>query len=89
MALGGADGRVERTGWWNDGVGVGKGLEMRVPHIEQDGGLFSLGLTGSSVDQQHRTELCAPKYARDGFDLTTSMDSGFLFELGWIRFGCF
>ena len=50
---------------------------MGVPQIEQDGGLFSLGVTGSNVDQQCRTELCAPKYARDSFNLTTSMDSRF------------
>ena len=54
---------------------------MRVPQIEQDGGLFSLGLTGSSVDQQCRTDFCAPKYARDSFNLTTFLvDSGFLFD---------
>ena len=46
LALGGAGGREAGTGWgWNDGVGVGRGREMGVPQIEQDGGLFSLGLS--------------------------------------------
>ena len=50
-----------------------------MPQIEQDGGLFSLGVTGSSVDQQQcRTDFCAPKHARDSINLiTTSVDSGY------------
>ena len=80
MVLGGAGGREAGTGWWNGGVGVGNGREMGVLQIEQDGGLFSLGGTGSSGDQQCRTDFCAPKDARDIFNLTTSVDSGFLFD---------
>ena len=42
---------------------------MGVSEIEQDGGRFALGVTGSSVDQQFRTAYCAPKYARDSLNL--------------------
>ena len=55
----------------------GKGRETGVPQIEQDGGLFSLGVTDSSVDQQCRTDFCAPKHARDSFNLTASAESRF------------
>ena len=41
------------------------------------------GVTGSSVDQQCRTDFCAPRYARDSFDLTTSVDKRFLFDALW------
>lgn len=39
---------------------------------EQDGGCFSLGVTGSSIEQQCRTDFRALKYARDRLNLTTS-----------------
>ncbi|CAB1099548.1 unnamed protein product [Ectocarpus sp. CCAP 1310/34] len=61
--------------------GLGEhGLEWGLPQKEQDGGCFSLGVTGGSIDQQCRTDVCAPKYACDSFNLTTSVESGFLFD---------
>ena len=58
----------------------GEGFEWGEPQREQDGGCFSLGVTGSSIEQQDRKDFCAPKYARDSFYLTTSVESGFLFD---------
>ena len=52
------------TGWRSGGLGVGEGDEMGLSRIEWDGGLLSLGVTGSSIDQQCRTGFRAPKYAR-------------------------
>ena len=43
---------------------------MGVSRIEQDGLLFALGVTGISIDQQCRTDFCAPKYTRDSLNLT-------------------
>ncbi|CAB1101373.1 unnamed protein product [Ectocarpus sp. CCAP 1310/34] len=61
------------------GLGV-HGLEWGLPQKEQDGGCFSLGVTGGSIDQQCRKDVCAPKYGCDSFNLTTSVESGFLFD---------
>ncbi|CAB1109156.1 unnamed protein product [Ectocarpus sp. CCAP 1310/34] len=61
--------------------GLGEhGLEWGLPQKEQDGGCFSLGVTGGSIDQQCRKDVCAPKYGCDSFNLTTSVESGFLFD---------
>ena len=51
-----------------------------VPQKEQDGGCSSLDINGGRVEQQCRTGVCVPKYARDSFNLTTSVDSGFLVD---------
>ena len=50
LALEGAGSREAEAGWRNGEVGVGKGRDMGVPKIEQDGGRFALGVTSSSVD---------------------------------------
>ncbi|CAN0075462.1 unnamed protein product, partial [Ectocarpus sp. 12 AP-2014] len=80
LALAVAGGKDVGTGWYSGGFGVGNGLERGVPQIEQDGGRFSLGVTGSRIEEQCRTDFCAPKYARDSFNLTTSVENGFLFD---------
>ena len=51
-----------------------------MPQEEQDGGCSSLDVTGGRVEQQCRTDFCVPKYARDSFNLTTSVESGFLVD---------
>ena len=51
-----------------------------VPQEEQDGGCSSLGVTGGRVEQQCRTDFCVPRYARDSFNLTTSVEGGFLVD---------
>ena len=52
-----------------------------VPQEEQDGGFSSQDVTGDRVEQQCRTDLCVPKYARGSFNLTTSsVQSGFLVD---------
>jgi len=62
------------TGGCSDGCRE-EGLGSGGAHREQDGGGPSLGVTGSSIDQQCRTDFCATKYARDSFNLTTSVES--------------
>ncbi|CAN0134237.1 unnamed protein product [Pylaiella littoralis] len=70
LALTVAGGKEVGTGCYSGGFGVGTRFERGVPQIEQDGGRFSLGVTDSSIDQQCRTDFCAPKYVRDSFNLT-------------------
>jgi len=41
---------------------------MGVLQNEQDGGRFALGMTGSSIDEQCRTDFCQPKHARDSYN---------------------
>ncbi|CAN0327319.1 unnamed protein product [Ectocarpus sp. 8 AP-2014] len=78
LALGAAGGRAEE-GRGCAGVGCGEhGIGRVVPQEEQDGGWISLDVTGGRVEQQCRTDFCVPKYARDSFNLTTSVESGFL-----------
>ena len=80
MAVEAVGGRVEKSGVW-EGVGCGdKGIGGVVPHEEQNGGCISLDVTGGSVEQQCRTDFCAPKHARDSFNQTTSVESGFLVD---------
>ena len=59
-----AGGREAGTGWWDDRVGVGRGREIGVPQIEQDDGLFSLGLTGSSVSINNAAQTFARRNMR-------------------------
>ena len=80
MALAVAGGMEVGTACCSGGVGVENGFERGVSQEEQHRGRFPLGVTGSSVDQQCRTDYCAPKYARDSFHLTTSVATGFLFD---------
>ena len=78
LALGAAGGRAEK-GMGCAGVGCGgDGIGRVVPQEEQDGGCSPLDVTGGRVDQQCRADFCVPKYARDSFNLTTSVESGFL-----------
>ena len=58
----------------------GDGIGRVVPQEEQDGGCSSPDVTGGRVEQQCRTDFCMPKYARDSFNLTTSVESGFLVD---------
>ena len=72
------------------GAGAGRKKEWRereldvlgrvVPQEEQDGGCSSLDVTGGRAEQQCRADFCVPKYARDSFYLTTSVESGFLVD---------
>ena len=65
-----------------DSVGCG-GHEIGrggAPGRAKDGGCSSLDVTDGRVDQQCRTDFCVPKYARDSFNLTTSVESGFLVD---------
>lgn len=69
------------VGTWNcSGCCREEGLVTGVPQIERDGGRFPLGVPGGSIDQQCRTDFCALKYARSSFNLTTSVESGLVFE---------
>ena len=75
-----AGGRAEEgTGCPGAGCG-GDGIGRVVPQEEQDGGCSSMDVTGGRVDQQCRTDCCVPKYARDSFNLTTSVESGFVVD---------
>lgn len=42
----------------------------------------SLGLTGSSAEQQRRTDVCAPRYACGSFNFSISVKFEFLFDTG-------
>ncbi|CAM9680603.1 unnamed protein product [Scytosiphon promiscuus] len=57
-----------------------EGLERGVLQEKQDGGRFSLGVTGKYIEQQCRTDLCALKYERNSDNLVTSVDIGFLID---------
>ena len=63
------------------GVGCeGDGIGRVVSQEEQDGVCSSPDVTGGRVEQQCCTDFCVPKYARDSFNLTTSVKSGFLVD---------
>lgn len=50
---------------------------MGEPQRAQDGGCFSMGVTELGIADQCRTYVCAPKFTRDSFEVTTSMERGF------------
>lgn len=52
----------------------GEGFESGASEGAKDGGRFSLGVNGSSIEQQYRTDFCALKCERDSFNLATSFD---------------
>ena len=76
-----AGGEEVGTGWRGGRCEGEGGFAGGVPQREQDGGRCSLGVTGNIVDQQCRTDFCAPKYARDSFNLTITVESGFLVDV--------
>ena len=50
-----------------------------LPQEDDDGGRSSLGgSTDGRVEQQDRIDFCVPKYARESFNLPTSVESGLL-----------
>jgi len=82
LALEVAGGREAGTGWYSGGFWVGSGPERGAPQIEQDGSLFSLGITGSRVDQQCHALTFARRNMRAtaSLNLITSVESGFLVD---------
>jgi len=55
-------------------------VQRGVPKVEQDGGLFSLGMTDSSVEMSNAAQTSAPKYVCDTLKLNILVEDGFLFE---------
>lgn len=52
-----------------------------MPQREQDGGRYALRVNGTVLSSKCRTHFRAPKYACDSFDLTTTVESGYMFDV--------
>ena len=75
LAVGAAGGQTEESGGRGERV-----IGRVVPQEARDGGCSSLDVTGARVEHQCHTDFCVPKYARERFNLTTSVESGFLVD---------